>query len=317
MDRITITPDNEQHWLDLRTQDLTSTDVAALFGVSPYSTLFEVWHRKRNGTGSTLSDNERMRWGRRLEATIAQGIAEDKGWTCSPFKDYMRIPQFRLGASFDFIGWEKGVVGHGIRGMGHILEIKNVDSLVFKQTWTEDGDSFEAPPHIELQVQHQLLVSGLKVAYIGALVGGNRVVLIRREAQADIQNAILREALKFWASVEAGQEPAPDFERDAAFIASLYQHAEPGKVLDAQGDEETARLVMAYQQASHEVKVAEEAKKAAKAALLVRIGDAEKVKGEGWTISAGVQGPVEVPAHTREGFRNFRITFKKSAAQAA
>ena len=34
MNRITIAPESEQHWLDLRTQDLTSTDVAALFGLS-------------------------------------------------------------------------------------------------------------------------------------------------------------------------------------------------------------------------------------------------------------------------------------------
>lgn len=311
MNRIRITPTDEQHWLDLRAKDLTSTDMAALFGCSPYSTLFEVWHRKREGVGSDFNDNDRMKWGRRLESAIARGIAEDQGWSVAPFKDYLRLPEHRIGSSFDFAFNNGGAVSG-------ILEIKNVDGLAFKQTWVENDDgSIEAPPHIELQVQHQMLVAGHRDAYIGALVGGNRVVLIRREAQPDIQEAILAEAAKFWASIAEGRSPQPDFEKDAAFIASLYQHAEPGKLLDAKENEKLKALAMAYQQASHEEGQAKKAKEAAKAKMLVEIGDAEKVLGDGWSISAGVQGPLKVEAYERAGFRSFKVNFKKAAIPAA
>jgi predicted phage-related endonuclease len=285
--------------------------VAALFGCSPYSTLFEVWHRKAAGAGGFFSPNSRVLWGQRLEAAIARGIAEDQGWTAEPFKDYMRMDDLRLGASFDYLVRELD------KAEPYILEIKNVDGLVFKQTWVEDGDSFEAPPHIEIQVQHQLLVAGLKVAYIGALIGGNRVVLIRREAQPDIQAAIMREAAKFWASVAAGEAPTPDFEKDAAFIASLYQHAEPGKIFDAQGNGEIDTLVREYQRLGQESAALDKQREGVKAQLLTKIGDAEKVLGEGWSITAGVQGPTWVEAYERKGFRTFRVNLKKAKATPA
>ena len=40
---------SEQEWLDLRKKDITSTDVAALFNLSPYKTEFELYHEKLSG----------------------------------------------------------------------------------------------------------------------------------------------------------------------------------------------------------------------------------------------------------------------------
>ena len=45
----TITPSSKQDWLKARTEDITSTEVSALFGISPYTTAFELWHRKHDG----------------------------------------------------------------------------------------------------------------------------------------------------------------------------------------------------------------------------------------------------------------------------
>jgi hypothetical protein len=43
---------------------------------------------------------------------------------------------------------------------------------------------------------------------------------------------------------------------------------------------------------------------------LTIIGDAEKVKGLDYSISAGLVGPTEYMVK-RDGYRNFKITFKK------
>ena len=45
----TIPYTTEAAWLAARTHDLTSTEIAALFGCSPYLTKFELWHRKHDG----------------------------------------------------------------------------------------------------------------------------------------------------------------------------------------------------------------------------------------------------------------------------
>lgn len=309
-----ITPANETHWLSLRTQDVTSTESAALFGMSPYVTHFDLWHRKRSGVVPEFKTNDRMKWGNRLESAIAHGIAEEQGWEIRPMKEYMRDPDARIGSSFDFLITNLGEPVH--------LEIKNVDSLAFKQGWIEHDDgTLEAPEHIEMQVQHQMAVSGFNRAYIGAFVGGNRGVVIERHRDEDVIRAIRHRVAEFWRTVDAGQEPEPVMPDDAKALIRLHQYAEPGKVLDASGDAEIARLVDEYRTAKALAENANEDAEVCKAKLLEAIGDAERVIGTGWKISASMIAdtpPTVITADMagqtyggRKGYRNMRITTSK------
>lgn len=302
-------PTSEQQWLEARTQDVTSTEVPALFGLSPYLTAFELWHHKKSAEVVAFDGNERVIWGSRLQDAIAGGIAKDRGWSIRKMVEYVRRPGLRLGASFDFRVQDRP----GLDGPADsLLEVKNVDSLVYREKWdVSDDDNLEAPPHIEIQVQTQLAVSGLKHATIGALVGGNRVILIERDRDEKIISAIEKKVDAFWASIAAGAAPKPNFVRDADFIAELYGYAKPGSVLDAASDKSIDVLVATYREAAARAKAADEDKSAAKAELLTKIGDAEKVLGTGWSISAGVTGPTTVEAYERKGFRNFRVNVQK------
>ena len=307
-----ILPTDENHWLSLRAQDITSTEVAALFGCSPYLTKFELWHRKKDRTVITLEPSERMRWGTRLQDSIAQGIAEDQGWRVRRMAEYIRNSELRIGASFDF-GILETVDFPGINFKDEqpigLLEIKNVDSLAFRDGWIIDGDTLEAPPHIELQVQHQLLVSGLSTAYIGALIGGNRVVLIKRESDSNVHYAIKNAVAEFWKSIEENNPPPPIFPQDSQAVSKLYGYAEPGKVLHA--DQAIDSLCADYKTYANAEKESREKKESVRAQILMKIGDAEKVTGANFTISAGVIGPAQIPAHERKGYRNFKLNWKK------
>lgn len=307
MNRIITIPKTEADWHKLRANDVTSTESSALFGMSPYSTAFELWHRKKEATILEIPDNERMRWGRRLQDAIAYGIAEDNGWVCEPMKEYISIHGLRMGSSFDF-----KMIDQSNR-IG-VFEIKNVDYLVFRDKWTvEDDGSLTAPEHIEIQLQHQLHVSGYEWGAIGVLVAGNSPRVLLRERDHDVGNAIEKRIRKFWQSIADGIEPPVELPADAEFISKLYGYAEPGKVLDAQSDEEIAALVAIYNDASYREKEANADKQSAKAELLMKLGTHEKCIGNGFTISAGVVGPAEVD-YTRQGYRNFRITTKKEKA---
>lgn len=300
-----INPENHDHWLRLRSSDITSSEVAALFGLSPYITKFELWHRKKEQTIVTLDENFRMKWGNRLESSIAHGIAEDNSWDIVPMKYYMRNESIRMGSSFDF-RITSPFIG--------LLEIKNVDSLQFKDKWFIDDNGIEAPPHIEVQVQHQLSVAEMDVAYIGALVGGNEVKLIKRIRSEKIINKIKSEIKRFWESIESNTPPEPDFKRDAEFIASVYNYAEVGNVYDAKGDAEMESLVSNYKLAADDEKSAKQRKDEAKARMLMIVKDAEKILGDGFTISAGLIGPTKVE-YERSGYRNFRIFHKKNKGE--
>jgi putative phage-type endonuclease len=298
MERITLTPKDKTDWLSMRAKDATSTDIAALFNLSPYATIFETWHRKKDGTIITIEENERMAWGNRLEAAIAHGVAEDNNWIVSPMKNYMRLPAHRIGSSFDFSIGDDG-----------ILEIKNVDSLAYKNSWIENDDgTIEAPHHIELQVQTQLLVSGRKYAYIAALVGGNTVKLIYRDADFGIHAAILKKAKEFWESIDKNEEPRPDFERDFETIKSLYNQAAHGKIINA--DQRITELSEEYRVWSDQSKKINTKLEAIKGELLTLIGDSEKVIGSNFTISAGIVAESQV-SYTRKSYRNLRLFFSK------
>ena len=302
----------------MRAKDVTSTESAALFGMSPYTTHFELWHRKHSGLVPEFKVNERMKWGNRLEAAIAHGIAEEQGWQIRPLKDYMRLPDLRSGSSFDFVITNLGEPVH--------LEIKNVDYLAFRDGWIEHDDgTIEAPEHIEMQVQHQMMVSGYKRAYIGAFIAGNRGVVIERERDEAVISAIRAAIAAFWATVDAGQEPAPVMPGDAEAVIRLNQYAKPGKILDAGDDANIAALVENYKTAAALEAQGKEDKEVAKAKLLEAIGDAEKVLLSHWTISAAMQAdtpPTLITADMvgttyggRKGFRNLRINPKKGPAK--
>jgi len=296
-----LNPPDEKSWLALRKNDITSTESPALFGLSPYSTLFELYHTKR-GVDAGFPDNDRITWGQRLQDVIAAGIASDQGWTARRMDEYLRDPELRMGASYDF------EVICPVRGKG-VLEIKNVDSLIYKNEWI-GGDTPEAPSHIEIQHQHQLELArhhGYTWGCIAALVGGNSTKLIFREYDPKVGAALRASIEKFWAMSEA---PEPDYREDAEFISLLYKYVEPGKVLDLSDSAKATKVAAALNTLSEIKNNAERGCEALKAELLMMIGDAEKVTLDGFNISAGFVGPASI-AYERSGYRTFRLTEKK------
>lgn len=305
---------NQEQWLELRKKDVTSTESAALFGMSPYLTHFDLWHRKRTGIVPEFKTNDRMSWGNRLEAAIAHGIAEEQGWEVKPMKEYLRDPDLRMGSSFDFVITNLGEPVH--------LEIKNVDYLAFRDGWIEHEDgSIEAPEHIEMQVQHQMGVSGFKRSFIGAFIGGNRGVVIERLRDDDVIAAIRAKVADFWRTVDAGLEPDPVMPGDAEVIIRLNQYAKPGKILSADGDETLRDLLLEYKAAAKAEANAKEDKDVAKAKIFKHIGDAEKVLTSEFSVSCALQADTPPTLITknmvgtsyggRKGFRNLRINPRK------
>ena len=311
--------DDEAGWLAARHLDITSTDVAALFGLSPYMTEFELFHRKLADAPVRIEDNERMVWGRRLEAAIAHGVAEDRNWTIRARNIYQRDPDARIGSSFDFT-----IVATDDRGTG-LLEIKNVDGLVFRNSWTvnEDG-TIEAPEHIELQLQHQLEVADLEWGVIVALVGGNDVRVLERTREVEIGQVIRTRAKQFWARVASNEAPAPDFAADAEFITkTLCRNANADKVIEA--NETLDDMIARYMHVSKEAGDLDRLKDSIKAEILMTIGDAGKIVSRHATVTCSntkdSTGTLVTPdmvgtcIGARKGYRQFRVTAAKGGGK--
>jgi len=310
---IIIAPNSHEHWLQLRSEDITSTEVSALFGLSPYMTEFELFYIKSRGEITSIADNERMKWGRRLEAVIAQGVAEDVGMEVKPLKEYMRhSDEPRMGSSFDFS------ILCPERGPG-ILEIKNVDGLVYRNQWIDD----EAPAHIEIQLQHQLEIANVEWGMIAALVGGNDPKIIIRDRDRDVGAGLREKTREFWERVAREDAPEPDYEADSEFIIKLHQQS-GGQMMDATGNEAIASLLAEYKHLAEAATNYDDLKKAKKAEILDKIGDEySKVICGPFTLSCSMTKDTpptmitpEMVGETyggRKGYRNFRVNVKKGS----
>lgn len=323
-------PKSKAEWLTLRHKYISSTESAALKGLSPYTTAFELFHEKKQTEPSSFASSERMEWGLRMEEAIARSIAEIYGVKVRKLNAYVSKDGTGMGSSFDYeiVGVKEGespadriLCEMYLSSGAGILEVKNVDWLVYSRQWPEVDGQREAPPHIEIQVQHQLHVIERKWAAIAVLVGGNSLKLLVREKDEEVGKALESASIQFWKDLKANKLPSPTLPQDAGIIAHLYSYAEPDKVLDAQGDSENARLLSqhakAYLDAGVMKKAAEDKQKVAKAELLQLIGDAERVIcQDGVSISAGMVAEAEVKAYTRAGYRGFRVNQKSKKETA-
>lgn len=298
-----IIPENENHWLEMRRWSVTSTEISALFGCNPYITHYELWHRKKGQLNTAFEETDRTRWGKRLEDSIAYGVAEDNGWKIRKKNEYIQNKSLRLGASFDF-----ALNDGGVEGDKALLEIKNVDSLAFRNGWIQhdDGD-VECPLHIEFQIQQQMMLAEIDQAYIAALVGGNSTHILYRKLDPEIVGQIKFKSTQFWKSIEEGQAPTPDFNKDADVIKELYSITHKGKAINY--TDRARELSLKYSNLNEQISKLEKEKTSVKSELLTILGDAEKMIDDKFTISAAQVMRAGFTVQPTQ-YRNFRITYK-------
>lgn len=318
-------PKTEAEWLKLRHGFVSSTESSALFGMSSYVTPFELATMKKAPEPvQTMEQTERMKWGLRLQEAIAKGISDDYGVKVRRVRGYSVLPDVRMGASFDYeiVGTFEGGEPESLAlremyrdfGAG-VLEIKNVDSLIFRNQWRsvdeEDKPVIEAPDHIEIQLQHQLECIDRKWGVLGVFIGGNRTEVILRDRDEEVGEAIVGKVSGFWADLAKGIMPPVKLPEDIGIIRLLYQKATPDKIFDARGNNEVQALCIEYLDGKEQRDAGEARRKVAGAKLLPMIGDASKVLADGYSIQANEVGECPIPATVRSGYRNLVVRAKK------
>jgi len=213
-------PHDSPEWHAARARNLGSSEIAALFDlpndqVPAYMMRrFALFHVKAGSAPPPVVDGARPKWGLLLEAVIAEAAAEAHGWEVTKGGYVTDATTPGLGCSLDFvIASDPEEDGPGV------LETKSIDWLIHKRSWTDA----EPPPHILLQLQHQLCATGYSWGAVAALVGGNDLRVYRYKARPKLIAEIRRRVQDFWASIEAGKPPPVDGSDSAsAVLASLY-----------------------------------------------------------------------------------------------
>lgn len=304
MEREIIETKNESEWLALRESDITSTMSAALFDLSPWVTKFELYHAKKSGVQVPFAGNERMNDGLSLEPYAAAKVATDNGWTHKKITGYARLPELRMGSSFDYLVC-------GADGKEGILELKAVDYRKLKTDWLDD----EAPPHIEIQVQHQMECLDKDWCAIVAFhsIYDYRMIIRQRDRE---MGASIRKAIEmFWRWVENSNQPAPDYFKDSAVINALYKPQ--GELKDYSDDVVLNAMLSKYRRLGDEEKALEKELKAAKAEIFDYLKNSAGGYTADFCVTSKMTKPYEGKLVTeemvgarigaRDGYRNLNV----------
>jgi putative phage-type endonuclease len=244
---------DQTHWHELRSQHIGASEVAALFDMSPFTTLWQLWMEKSGKLPpEDLSGNKSVQAGTFLESGIANWAAHRWDMKIEKVVDYYTADDCPgMGASLDFQ-----------TDGGHPVEIK----------WSAHGDGWEyegdtitcAPDNYVLQVLHQMACTDAEYGWLIALIRNEprRMKVPRSE---EIISKIKSHVGAFWDSVRAGEEPPVDFDKDGEAVVRLLDFV---PISDVMLGTEHAHLFQKYLDNAKVEKEAKANKDAAKTELL-------------------------------------------------
>lgn len=298
IERIPIT-DREQ-WLNLRKADVTASSVGALFGVHPYQTAYGLYAEK---TGLELDEqsNAMLEWRLILESAVAAAVQRQRpDWRIIKATEYLRDPDLHLGATPDFY------IEGDPRGLG-VLQAKTVAPSAFKKSWTDDSPPF----WVALQNATELMLDRrCKFGAVAALIidpWKMECPIYDIPRHDGVEQRISDAVKSFWRDVMDGNEPAPDYTRDAELIAALYPAAVPGLAVDLSSDNYLPEILRERADEKARIKTAEERIKAIDAEVRHKVGAAEIASLPEFTITNKV---INRKAYSvaATSFRQLRIT---------
>ena len=201
-----------QQWLEVRKKGTGSSDAAAAVGLCPYKSQLELWMEK---TGRTVRQEEPgqdspMYWGTLLEPYVATAYTERTGNRVRRLNAVLQHPTY----SYMLANIDREVVG---RQDVQILECKTAGE--FGSRLWRDG----VPEYVQLQVQHQLAVTGKQAADVAVLLCGQKLELHRIERDEDLIGRLIVLEARFWEYVAQDVPPSADGSESAAkALRSLY-----------------------------------------------------------------------------------------------
>ena len=160
MSKIIQLAQGSQEWLDYRLKMRNASETAAVLGVSPWMSPYQLWLLKtgRTATKTTAA----MQHGTDMEPAARAAYEAQTGNVMQP----LVLQDGAYSASLDGMDLDGGL----------IVEIKCPYKGQSSVLWNEAMVG-EVPAHYELQVQHQLMVSGAALAHLWVFDGTQGLLL--------------------------------------------------------------------------------------------------------------------------------------------
>lgn len=254
---------SHQEWLEVRKQGIGSSDAPVVLGLSPWCSPFNLYCQKL-GIVEPPDETEKMEWGKILEDPIAQKYSERTGRDTVIEPYVLQHPQ----KSFLLANLDRVIPDSNDPG---VLEIKTC-SAFRKHEWEDE------PPLLpQVQLQHQLLVTGYRWGSIAVLIGGQKLKWWDLERNDNFIAVLLEREEEFWERVKKYDPPMPDH-MDATTEALLHLYPQDtGEIVELPPD--IVEWDRELQEAEATKEVAEKTIKQIKNKIRLAMGTATYGKG--------------------------------------
>jgi putative phage-type endonuclease len=218
---------SRSEWLEVRKSGVGGSDAAAAIGLSPYMSPLELWLIK-TGRDANLprpdadDTTEPVYWGTLLEPIVAASYTKQTGNRVRRVNAVLR----HRSIPFMLANIDREVVG--VPDV-QILECKTAGEFGAR-LWREG-----VPEYVQVQVQHQLAVTGKRAADVAVLLCGQKLDVHRIERDDALIARLIPLEAAFWRYVETDTPPPADGS-ESADRALRYLYPGTGGTVDFSDD---------------------------------------------------------------------------------
>ena len=220
---------DRDRWLQVRKGGIGSSDAAAAVGLNPYRSQLELWMEKTGrapvappGDGGA-DDQSPMYWGSLLEPIVAAHYTRRTGNRVRRINAVLQHPEHP---------WMLANIDREVLGAPDV-QLLGCKTAGIQGAWLwRDG----VPEYVQLQVQHQLAVTGKHAADVAVLLGGQELQIYRLERDEELIAQLIALEREFWGYVERDQEPPADGSDSADRALRALYPRDSGLTLNLQQD---------------------------------------------------------------------------------
>ena len=232
---------SRDEWLEVRKHGIGSSDAAAAVGLNPYKSQLQLWMEK-TGRDADLPQPDPddttspVYWGTLLEPIVAASYTKQTGRRVRKVNAVLQHPERP---------WMLANIDREVIGAGdvQILECKTAGE--FGARLWKDG----VPEYVQLQVQHQLAVTGKHAADVAVLICGQQLQVHRIQRDDDLIAKLMMLQERFWHYVTSDTPPPVDGSDSAATALQCLYPRDNGDRLDFSQDSQMSALFTDLQDA--------------------------------------------------------------------
>ncbi|WP_393939540.1 YqaJ viral recombinase family protein [Comamonas sp. J-3] len=266
-----------ESWLDVRRRGIGSSDAAAAVGLSPYQSQLELWMHK-TGKADLLppidpnDETSPLYWGTLLEPIVAAHYTKRTG---------RRVRRVNAVLGHPRIPWMLANIDREVVGDPdvQILECKTA-GIHGAKLW-KDG----VPEYVQLQVMHQLAVTGKQAADIAVLIGGQELQIHRIERDEAMIAQLIALEEQFWGWVQREEQPPADASDSADLALRCLYPQDTGETIDLTDDATAAQAFSQLVQIRQQINDWESQEALLKHQIQQRMGSASRASFTNGSIS--------------------------------